>query len=127
MLWSDKSYMYIKEVKVNDAGTLLTGRATTSRKKTDYDKMDYKGYVTSNWNIKIIGKDAVKEASKLKKGDKIIVTKFTLTNSELYDEGKFSYPSLQILKWVYNDGAKSSSGNEQEEPEAEDGDDSIPF
>ncbi len=62
MLWIEncKVYMYVKDVKVNDAESLLTGRATTSRKKTDYDKIDYKGYVASNWNIKIIGKDAVK-------------------------------------------------------------------
>ena len=129
MLWieSCKVYMYVKDVKVNDGESLLTGRATTSRKKTDYDKIDYKGYVTSNWNIKVVGKDAVKEAKKLKKGDKIIVTKFLMTNSEMYEEGRFSHPSMQIMGWKYNDGAKSSGSNEQEEPEAEDGDDSIPF
>jgi hypothetical protein len=116
--------MYIKEVKINDAGTLLTGRATTSRKKTDFDKLDYKGYVTSNWNIKVLGKEAVKECLKWKKGDKIIVTKFTITNSEMYAEGKFSHPSIQILKWEYNDGAKqASSTNEQEPPD----DDDVPF
>jgi hypothetical protein len=123
MLWieSCKVYMYVKDVKINDAESLLTGRATTSRKKTDFDKLDYKGYVTSNWNIKIIGKEAVKEAKKLKKGDSIIVTKFNLTNGEMYEEGKFSHPSLQILAWKYKDGKES---NEQE---PEDEEDDVPF
>ncbi len=126
MIWIDsaKVYMYIKDVKVNTSDTLITGRGSTSRKKTDYDKLDYKGYVASYWNFKIIGKDAVKEAKRLKKGDSIIVTKFTMTNSEMYEEGKFSHPSMQINAWKYNDKTKS---NEQEPEDEENEDDDIPF
>jgi hypothetical protein len=120
--------MYIgTDAKVNDAGTLVSFRASTSRKATDYDKLPKNGYVYSSWNVRILGKEACKDAKRIKKGDKIVVPPdaFSITNGEVYEEGKFSYPQVQVFSFSFYDG-KKSKGNEQEEPEAEEESD-IPF
>lgn len=121
--------LYIgSDAKVNDAGTMVSFKASTSRKATEYDKMAKNGYVYSNWNVRILGKDACKDAKRIKKGDKITVPHdaFALTNGELYDEGKFSYPQLQVFSFSFYDG-KKSKGNEQEEPSEPEPEDDIPF
>ena len=121
--------MYVSsDAKVNDAGTLVSFRASTSRKATDYDKLPKNGYVYSIWNVRVLGKDACKDAKKIKKGDKITVPHdaFSITNGEIYEENKFSNPQVQVFSFSFYDG-KTTKSNEQEEPESEDGDDSIPF
>lgn len=120
------NYLYIKEIKVNSAGTLVTGRASTSRKKTEYDKMDYNGYVQSSWFIKFAGKESTENAKKLKVGDKIIVPAdgFTITTGEEYAEKKYSVTLVQIWNWRYNDGGKKKNVEEKEETPPED---DIPF
>lgn len=121
------NYLYVTNIEVNDAGTFVKGRATTSRKATEYDKKDYKGYVQSSWFIKFAGKETVANAKKLKKGDKIIVPPngFSITTGEEYADKKYSPTVVQIWEWSYNDGGKKkdSSENEPETPPEDD----IPF
>ncbi len=115
------------DVKVNEAGTMVSFRASTSRKATEYDKMAKNGYVYSSWNVRMLGKAVCKDAKKIKKGDKIVVPadSFSITNGEIYDENKFSYPQLQVFAFSFYDGKKS---NEQEPDDEEDGEESeIPF
>lgn len=121
--------MYIgTDAKVNGSETMVSFRASTSRKATEYDKLPKNGYVYSSWNVRILGKDACKDAKRIKKGDKITVPHdgFSITNGEIYEENKFSYPQVQVFSFSFYDGKKSKS-NEQEEPESEDGEDTIPF
>lgn len=122
------NYLYITNIEVNDAGTFVKGRATTSRKATEYDKKDYKGYVQSSWFIKFAGKETVANAMKLKKGDKIIVPNngFSITTGEEYADKKYSPTVVQIWEWSYNDGGKKKDSSEPNST-PEDGDDSIPF
>ena len=121
------NYLYVTNIEVNDAGTFVKGRATTSRKATEYDKKDYKGYVQSSWFIKFAGKETVANAKKLKKGDKIIVPPngFSITTGEEYADKKYSPTVVQIWEWSYNDGRKKKASKENE-PEMPPEDD-IPF
>lgn len=121
------NYLYIKEIKVNEKGTMVTGKATTSRKKTDYDKFDYKGYVSSSWLIKFSGKDSTERAKSLKTGDKIIVPQdgFSIKSGEKYAEGKYSPTTVEIWEWSMNGGGSNSSQeNEMAELPPED---DVPF
>lgn len=122
------NYLYIKEIEVNEAGTFVKGRATTSRKATEYDKKDYQGYVQSSWFIRFAGKEATANAKKLKKGDKIIVPPngFSITTGEEYADKKYSPTVVQIWEWSYNDGGKKKTSSENEQV-SEVEEDQIPF
>ncbi len=120
------NYLYIKEITVNEAGTFVKGRATTSRKKTDYDKFDYKGYVNSSWFIQFSGKDCIAKAKNLKKDDRIIVPKdgFSITTGEKYAENKYSPTVVKIWDFSMNGGGNTSSEDQMTELPPED---DIPF
>jgi len=120
------NYLYIKEIKVNEKGTMVTGKATTSRKKTEYDKFDYKGYVSSSWLIKFSGKESSASAKNLKAGDKIIVPQdgFSITSGEKYDDGKYSPTRVDIWSWSMNGGGASSQEDDNAVLPPED---DIPF
>ena len=105
-----KNYMHIWEIKVNEKGTKVSGRASTGRKATNFDKHPNGDYVNSSW---LIDFSNATEAKKLKTGDNIIVTKFSITSGECYAEGKYSPTKVTIWEWEYNDSARSSKSSDK--------------
>lgn len=110
MIWlkEQEVRVFIKDdAKENATGKVVSVRASTSRKATNYDKFEYKGYVESSWWLEFKGEKAVSGASKLKKGDVILLNEFILTSGEKYAEedgkGKYSPTKIQVMKWSFKD------------------------
>ena len=109
----------IQDIKVNEKGTMVKGRMTSSRKATDYDKKNYNGYVQSSWWIRFVGKNSMEDAKKLVKGTFIVIPKdaWNVTSGEEYDEKKYSPTLVQIFDWKYYD---KNGGKKSDEPAPED-------